>query len=84
MTLNSLHTSSEVVSFIMSLSMAAVVPTQAVSTMTTMTAPVLTDMLKETIDTMTFRKTQRTIQNKMHQPGTKRCQEERKDSETAK
>jgi hypothetical protein len=50
-----------------------------------MTAPVLTDMLKETIDTtMTFRKTQITIKNKMHQPGTKRCQEERKDSETAK
>jgi SOS-response transcriptional repressor LexA len=36
-----------------------------------MTAPVLTDMLKETIDMTTFRKTQRTIQNKMHQPGTK-------------
>jgi len=50
-----------------------------------MTAPVLTDMQKETIDTtIIFRKTQRTIQNKMHQSGTKRCQEERKDSETAK
>jgi len=42
-----------------------------------MTAAVFTDMLKETTDTtMTFRKTQRTIQNKMHQPGTERCQEE--------
>lgn len=82
MMLNSLHTSSVAVSFIVSLSMAAVVPKKPVSTMT---APVLTDMLKETIDTtMTFRKTQRTIQNKMHQPGTKRCQEEKKDSETAK
>jgi len=35
MTLNSLHTSSEVVSFIMPLSMTAVVPTKTVSTMTT-------------------------------------------------
>lgn len=87
MTLNSLHTSSEVSSFIMSLSMAALVPTKTVSTMTTMTAPVLTHMLKETrcvSTTMTFRKTHSTIQYKMHQPGTKRCQEERKDSETAK
>jgi hypothetical protein len=49
-----------------------------------MTVPVLKDMLKETTDTtMTFRKTQRKIQNKMHQPGTRGCQE-KKDSETAK
>jgi hypothetical protein len=47
-----------------------------------MTVPVLTDMLKETTDTtMTFRKTRRKNQNKMHQPGTRGCQE-KKDSDS--
>lgn len=50
-----------------------------------MTAPGFTDMLEETLrTTKTLRNTYRTIQNKMHMPGTKRYQEKKKDSGTAK